>query len=1346
MKCLITFAVTLGLAISTMVVQAETVKLVPFYGVQMQDATWKPRIEQLVKNTLPHAFKNTEVARERLRLCAEWLESGGTTPKPEPHRFNTSDLYKVLEGGALMLKAAPHPEIERLMDESIEVIARAQKPDGYLYVSHITGSIFENEMGPRPYSYLLHSHELYNVGHLYEAAVAYAQATGKTKLLEVAEKNAAHVNKVIFEGGDPNYNDGKPVLQAPGHQEIEIGLVKLYSHTGKRLYLEMAKKFLDIRGVTFKPNLDNVSSPTYAQQHLPVARQRKAVGHAVRATYQYAAMAEVDSLLGTAEYSDALDSIWHDIVDTKMHITGGLGAVHGIEGFGPAYELPNEHTYLETCAAVGNVFFNMRMFLKFKDARYVDVAEIALLNNCLSGVGLDGTSFFYPNPLEARSGHRPRSGWFGTACCPSNIARLIPQVPGYLYATTGDQIYALLYAANNTRLDIGNTAVDLRQETKYPYDGEVTFHVDPEAACEFVLNLRVPTWAGQQLVPGDLYHFQADAPKWSILVNGTPIEASIDKGFAKIDRTWNPGDKVVLQLPMPVRTNVCTEKVVANRSRVAFSRGPIVFCAEGIDNEGSVQRFFVDPKNAAANARVETFTDTPLSGLPKIVLPAHELTGDKVAQADDVKLVPYFAWSNRDRSSMITWMPTQSDLAIPGNGGLGELKFAGAAASHTYELDTVDAVRAQHTPKSSSDTNIPRWTGWPQVGQPQWVEIDLGKAQPVASVGVYWYDDHGGVQVPAEWHIEALDGDQWNKVEIYNTDSYSALPDTYNTVQPANPLTTGKLRIHMRPQHDKTSVGILSVDVTMAEVAASQDDAVAEKLQHGSLEATHFVNPIGEGADPWVTRDPNSGRYLWCMSDGNRALAIHTSDSLTSLGQKHIVWKAPRRGPYSREIWAPELHFLDGKWLIYFAGSDGDNKNHLAYALQSKTADPLGEYELHGAFITGDTKDENRWAIDMTALEHQGKRYAIWSGWDTATSDRQYLYIAEMESPTKLAGLRVRICSNDDFPWELTDGDGQGRGLHEGPQVLQSGDRTFVTYSCAASWLPTYKLGMLELVGNNPLDPAAWKKYDKPVFQSTDETYGVGHSCFVRSPDEKEYWHIFHAKRDRDPGWRRAIFAQPFHFDESGLPQFGKPVPAGRPMPIPSGDPVPSGDKATELNLPYRSDLKSDHSYYGHHQFYQFTANGLRLGEPPSDPINDYRSGEKIVLGAKVPNDFSATISVDFGDDPNATDAGILFRVTAPSVGYDAQRGYFVGIKPCDNVVLLGKTDGRQWEELKRVPLAMDTSKKKLSITVVDDLFEIAVDGKTLFTHHDATYTAGTLGLRVVDSSVTFSEFKVSAP
>ncbi|HEX6961559.1 MAG TPA: family 43 glycosylhydrolase, partial [Lacipirellula sp.] len=316
----------------------------------------------------------------------------------------------------------------------------------------------------------------------------------------------------------------------------------------------------------------------------------------------------------------------------------------------------------------------------------------------------------------------------------------------------------------------------------------------------------------------------------------------------------------------------------------------------------------------------------------------------------------------------------------------------------------------------------------------------------------------------------------------------------------------------------------------------------------------HFTNPIYEGADPWVVQ--HGGVYFACQSYGNRGITVHASKDLTKLGPKEVVWRAPNEGPFSREVWAPELHRLDGRWYIYFAASDGENRNHRTYVLESEGDDPFGPYELRGPVYTGDDPQQqrdNRWSIDATVLEHESGRYMLWSGWE-GEADEQWLYIAPMKSPYELAGTRVKICDNDDYVWERVGENPDERGLHEAPQVLQHNGRTFVVYSTSSSWQPTYKLGLLELRrGGDPMNPADWKKYDKPAFEATEHTYGVGHASFVASPDGTEDWIVYHAKRDRDDGWRRAVFAQPYTWTENGLPNFGKPAIAGQPLPLPSG-------------------------------------------------------------------------------------------------------------------------------------------------------------------------------------------------
>jgi len=639
---------------------------VPFNEVILEDDFWRPRLETQINTLVPFALEKTEPAVENLEKTARYLR-GDTTNLPFPHRYISSDLYKVMEGAAYLLMINRDTALERRMDEIIDIIAAAQQEDGYLYVAHITGVSKDHPhwggggMGDRPYSHVVHSHELYNMGHMYEAAIAYFRATGKDKWLRVSEKNARHINRVFFEG-DPNYNGGKPVRQAPGHQEIELALAKLYRVTGDSLYLNMAEKFLDIRGVTYQPEGDRYMSSTYAQQHLPVTEQMEAVGHAVRAAYQYSGMAEVDALKGTHKFAEALDHIWHNIVDTKMHITGGLGAMHGIEGFGLSYELPNKEAYNETCAAVGNVLFNFRMYLLTRDASFMDVAETALYNNVLAGVNLDGNRFFYVNPLESdgeypfNHGSAGRSPWFETACCPSNLARLIPQVPGMIYSHSADTIYVALYAGSQTTIALPQGKVTIAQKTGYPFDGRVRLEINTEKPLRFNLKLRIPTWTGDQFVPGELYHYvSGDTANWAITVNGEAAPQRMEKGFAILERKWLEGDNIELKLPMVVRFNRSIDSVAANRNRLAITRGPLVYTAEGVDNAFPPAEYELRNVPEAGAIQIQRIEDGVLKGIPQLRLPATR-TGNIEEQETLLTMVPYYAWNNRGVYPMQVWI------------------------------------------------------------------------------------------------------------------------------------------------------------------------------------------------------------------------------------------------------------------------------------------------------------------------------------------------------------------------------------------------------------------------------------------------------------------------------------------------------------------------------------------------------------------------------------------------------------------------------------------------------------------------------------------------------------------
>lgn len=780
----------------------EEITPIPFSEVSLTDGFWKSRMETELNVTVPFSVYQSGPAVERFRRAAAYM-AGDTTQVPAPHRFLSSDLYKVMEGVAYSLMLRPNPELEKFVDDVADLIEASQEEDGYLYISHSCHSIYPNEMGKKPYEFLVHSHELYNVGHLYEAAVAYYQATGKDKLLNIAIKNAHHVNKVIFEGGDPKYNDGKPIMQAPGHEEIELALCKLYRVTHDKLYLDMAKKFLDIRGITYRPEGEGVMAPTYAQQHAPVKEQTEAVGHAVRAAYLYTAMAQVDALTGLNDYEAALNSIWGDLVTTRMHITGGLGAVAGMEGFGAQYELPNLTAYNETCAAVANVFFNHGLFLSNGDAKYLDIAELSLFNNSLAGISLSGDRFFYVNPLEANGvkrfnhGHGGRSEWFGCACCPPNISRLILQVPGYMYAYSKNKIYITLYGGSKTSVPLNNGEVKLEQTSNYPFDGYVQLTLHPEKESTFEVAMRIPTWANSdEFAPGGLYPYKKTSNEPVIIkVNGKEVNYKTEKGFAIVSRKWKESDTIELQLPMPVRFVESIPEVTENIGKTAITRGPLVYCAEEIDNNQPTQQLYIGNTDESQTT-VTPIQEGILQGIYQIETPS-------------IKLIPYYAWCNRgDNRTMSVWInnekatDTQSQLAYINN--VSDIRVS-STAENTNAKAICDGKEAQ----SSEDTLQPFWGA--NNSNDQWIEISFKETFTFNSLSVYWIESNT-IAIPQSWTVEYKNKNVWKPLELYVTDSYQTEKNKFNVVHPASPMEVDAIRIKVKPQTHKT-IGISEVRV-----------------------------------------------------------------------------------------------------------------------------------------------------------------------------------------------------------------------------------------------------------------------------------------------------------------------------------------------------------------------------------------------------------------------------------------------------------------------------------------------------------------------------------------------------
>ncbi len=528
--------------------------------------------------------------------------------------------------------------------------------------------------------------------------------------------------------------------------------------------------------------------------------------------------------------------------------------------------------------------------------------------------------------------------------------------------------------------------------------------------------------------------------------------------------------------------------------------------------------------------------------------------------------------------------------------------------------------------------------------------------------------------------------------------------------------------------------------------AVHADPETADPLPHddeqgeADLAPGLFVNPVAEGADPCVVRDGD--RYLWCQSEGNIAISVWVSDRLHAFGRRHVVWRAPAKGPCSKEVWAPELVRLDGRWHIYFAASDGHNRNHLSYVLVAGTDDPVGPYDLHGPLETGDgTSGGNLWSIDLTVFEHPSGRFAVWSGWPTPREDLQHLYIARMTSPTSLAGPRVRIAEAGVYDWERVHETAGSRGLLEAPQVLAHGGRSFLVYSCAASWLPTYKLGMLELTGPDPLDPAAWLRFPAPVFCSSASTYGVGHGCFLTGGDGREWWHVFHAKVDPRDGWRRAVHVQPMTWAEDGTPVLGVALPSRQALKVPVGTPHLTRARATHWDFT-GPDALAGFDYYGHHQFLAEQSTGIHLGVVPEVAVNAYRCGEKLVLRDGSYADLRLSADFRFLADHRA--AGVLFRCTGPAVGYDAQRGYFAGIARDRDALVLGMTDGTRFRLLAETHIDTDLAATQvLTVTAAGPDIRVT-SGAASLDVRDSSYTGGSVGLRVVDTPACFTALDVA--
>ncbi len=763
---------------------------VPFTSVKVTDNFWGQRLKASREVTIPLAFSKCEETGRydnfyKAAHPSSEYKVGGLA-------FDDTDVYKTIEGASYSMQTYPDKKLDKYIDSVLTVVAAAQEPDGYLYTSRTMNPEHPHEWaGSKRWEKVEElSHEFYNLGHMVEGAVAHYQATGKRNFLDIAIKYADCVEREI--GDKPGQ-----VVRVPGHQIAEMALCKLYLATGQQKYLDLAKFFLDKRGYTTRTD-------AYSQAHKPVLEQDEAVGHAVRASYMYSGMADVAALTGDTGYVHAIDKIWDNVVTKKLYITGGIGATSNGEAFGENYELPNMSAYCETCAAIGNVYWNYRLFLLHGESKYYDVLERTLYNGLISGVSLDGGGFFYPNPLESIGQHQ-RQPWFGCACCPSNICRFIPSLPGYVYAVHDKDVYVNLFMSNTSELKVGGKKVTLEQTTEYPWNGDIRVAVTPKGKQEFALKIRIPGWVQGEVVPSNLYTFTDNKELgYVVKVNGEPVQSTLDKGYFTISRPWKKGDVVEVHFDMEPRTVKANSKVEADRGKIAVERGPIVYCAEWPDNDFSVLSVFMNRKPEFKLQRKPEL----LYGINELTTQAQTLGYDESGRltTKDVTLtlIPYYAWAHRGAGEMAVWLPQDVSATRP---VMPPTIASKSKITTSHPAKSISAISDGLTPKDENDRTAPYYHFWPKEGTTEWIAYEFDQPQEVSSTTVYWYDDApwGGCRIPKSWKVYYKDA-SGNWQPVANPSGYGVAKGDPNTVRFSKVKTTAmKLEI---VQQDKNSAGL----------------------------------------------------------------------------------------------------------------------------------------------------------------------------------------------------------------------------------------------------------------------------------------------------------------------------------------------------------------------------------------------------------------------------------------------------------------------------------------------------------------------------------------------------------
>ncbi|MEP6726514.1 MAG: beta-L-arabinofuranosidase domain-containing protein [Bacteroidota bacterium] len=645
-KCLIAATFLLPFFPLSVTAQQSLLQIEPvsFSQVTITDNFWKPKIDKVADKTLAACIYQTETATARIRNFEKVARGKG-----EAHEgvfYDDSDVFKALEAMAYSLKTNPNLQIEKKCDEWIDKITAAQLPDGYLNTWYTLKGLDQRWTD-------MSMHEDYNAGHMIEAAVAYFDATGKRKFLDVVIKWADYFDS-LFGPGKRDW--------VTGHQELELALVKLYKATHNEKYLKLAHWLLEERGHKLAKGYTwtDWKDTAYAQDVVPVREQKEITGHAVRAMYLYTGTADVAALTGDDGYLKAMRRVWEDVVYRNMYITGGIGSAGSNEGFTTDYDLPNEQAYCETCASVGMVFWNQRMNSLTGKAEYIDVLERSLYNGALDGLSLSGDRFFYGNPL-ASSGKNARKEWFGTACCPANIARLVESLGNYIYAKSANGIWINLFVGSNTIIPLEKGNVDLKMETNYPWDGKITLHINPLKKANFGLHIRIPGWAGGTVAPGNLYTFTGDDKNIPVLViNNKPVSYKTENGYAVIEREWKKGDEVVWMIPMEVKKIISGDQLKQDKDRLALQRGPLVYCVEGADNNGKAWNIVFPVKTQVTSVPYKILDEQVVA--LEATVPVITMAPDSYSLQTETKkitAIPYYTWCNRGSNQMQVWLPVK---------------------------------------------------------------------------------------------------------------------------------------------------------------------------------------------------------------------------------------------------------------------------------------------------------------------------------------------------------------------------------------------------------------------------------------------------------------------------------------------------------------------------------------------------------------------------------------------------------------------------------------------------------------------------------------------------------------